>query len=56
MQSYHTQLQDYFQKVITGVLKHSKEMQSTQSEVRSLTTMMQEIRNTILSNVPPLPP
>jgi hypothetical protein len=47
MQSDHTQLKNEFQKVLTGVLKHSKEIQAIQSEVRGLTTMMQEIRNII---------
>jgi hypothetical protein len=55
IQSDHTQLRNEFQKVLTGVLKHSKEIQSMQSEVRRLVTMMQEIRNVILTNAPPLP-
>jgi hypothetical protein len=41
MQSDHTQLWNDFQKVLTGVLNHSKEIQAMQSEVRGLTTTMQ---------------
>jgi hypothetical protein len=41
MQLEHTQLQNEFQKVLTGVLNHSKEIQAMQSEVRGLTTTMQ---------------
>jgi hypothetical protein len=56
MQSDHTQLRNEFQKVLTGFLYHSKEIQAMQSEVRGLTSMMQEIRNTILLNTSPFPP
>jgi hypothetical protein len=56
MQSDQTQLQNEFQKVLTGVLKHSKESQAMQSEVHGLTTMMQDICNAIFPNAPHLPP
>jgi chromosome segregation ATPase len=54
MQSDHTRLQNEFQNVRMGVIKHYKEIQAMQSEVLGLTTMMQEIRNAILSNASPL--
>jgi hypothetical protein len=56
MQSGHTQLRNEFQKVFTGVLTHSKEIQATQSEVHGLTTLTQEICNAIVPNASPLPP
>jgi hypothetical protein len=56
MQSDHTQLRNEFQKILTGVLKHSKEMQAIQSEVRGLTAVMQKFRNAIFPNELPLYP
>jgi hypothetical protein len=45
MQSDHHILRDDFQKVMDGVLQHSKEIQSMHSDVRSLSVMILEIRN-----------
>jgi hypothetical protein len=56
MGSDHKQLRHEFQKVLTGVIKHWKEIQAMQSEVSSLTAMVQEICNAILPNTPPIPP
>jgi Mg2+ and Co2+ transporter CorA len=56
MQSDHKKLRNEFQKVINDVLKHSKEIQAMQGEVRRLTSTMQEIYNAILPNAPLLPP
>jgi hypothetical protein len=56
VQSDRTQLRNDFQKVLTGVLKHSKEFQAMQSEVRGLAKMMQEILNAILPNALPFTP
>jgi hypothetical protein len=56
MESDHKQLRHDFAKVITGVLKHSEEIKSMQSEVSGFTAMVQEIRNAILPNAPPILP
>jgi hypothetical protein len=49
-------LQPEFQKVITSALQHSKQIQAIQSCMRGLSVMVLELRNSLLSNAPPLPP
>jgi chromosome segregation ATPase len=49
-------LQAEFQKVITSVLQHSKQIQAIQSDMRGLSAMVLELRNGLLPNDPPLPP
>jgi hypothetical protein len=55
MQLYHQIMRDDFQKVMSGFLKHSKEIQAKQSDVGILSAMILEIRNSVLPNSPPHP-
>jgi hypothetical protein len=52
MQSDHKQLCNEFQRVLSSVIQHSKEIRAMQSDARELMTMMQESRNDILPNTP----
>jgi hypothetical protein len=54
MQSDYKQLRNEFQKDLSGVIQHSKEIRAIHSDISELTTMMQEIRNIILPSAPPL--
>jgi hypothetical protein len=55
MQSGHQIPRADFQKVISGVLKHSNEIQAIQSDIPSLSTTIKEICNDVLPNSTHIP-
>jgi imidazoleglycerol phosphate synthase glutamine amidotransferase subunit HisH len=54
MQSDHQSIRADCQKVISGVLEHSKEIQAMQSDMHSISLTTHNIRNAVLPNAPPL--
>jgi hypothetical protein len=50
MQSDHQGLRADFQKVVYGVLQHSKEILALQSDIHSISSIIQEICNAVLPN------
>jgi hypothetical protein len=52
LQSDHHSLRADFQKLISGVLQHSKEIHAMQSDIPSPSSMTEYTHNTVFSNAP----